>query len=79
VAGTSIPHYRDRKGLTQMKLAEAVGISEWEMSRIENGISVPTPEQVDKIATKLEALPTQLFTKGMLTVVAERAREQAAS
>lgn len=79
MAGTSIPHYRDRKGLTQAKLAESVGITEWEMSRIENGISVPTPDQVDKIANKLEALPTQLFSKGMLSVVAERAREQAAS
>jgi transcriptional regulator with XRE-family HTH domain len=77
MAGTSIPHYRDRKGLTQLKLAQAIGIDEAVMSKIENGIVVPTPEQVDAIAEKLDAQPTLLWSKGMLAVVAERARETA--
>lgn len=74
MAGTSIPHYRDRKGLTQAKLAEAVGVDVPTMSKIENAIHIPTPEQVDLIAEKLETIPSSLWSKGMLAVVAERAR-----
>lgn len=74
MAGTSIPHYRDRKGLTQAKLAESIGVDIPTMSKIENAIHIPTPEQVDAIAEKLDAIPTQLWSKGMLAVVAERSR-----
>lgn len=74
MAGTSIPHYRDRKGLTQAKLAESVGVDVPTMSKIENGIIVPTPEQVDTISERLDVQPSLLWSKGMLAVVAERAR-----
>jgi transcriptional regulator with XRE-family HTH domain len=60
--------------LTQAKLAEAIGVTEPVMSQIENAILVPTPEQVDKIAAKLDTIPSNLWSKGMLSVVAERAR-----
>lgn len=74
MAATSIPHYRDRKGLTQLKLAQAIGVDEATMSKIENGIVVPSAEQVDRIAETLDAIPSQLWHKTMLAVVAERAR-----
>ena len=44
------------------------------MSKIENGIVVPTPQQVDAISAKLDTIPSNLWSKGMLAVVAERAR-----
>lgn len=74
MSGTSIPHYRERAGLTQAKLAESIGVDIPTMSKIENAIQVPTADQVDKISEKLGTIPTVLWTKAMLALVAERAR-----
>lgn len=71
---TSIPHYRARVGLTQVQLGRALGIDEATMSRIETGVVVPTAEQVDKISEQLGVIPSVLFSKAMLALVAERVR-----
>jgi len=50
------------KGLTQLQLAEAVGLKEIDISRIETGRSVPDPETKQRISSFLEKSVFELFT-----------------
>lgn len=70
-------HYRERQKVRQADLAAAVGIDAGRLSRIENGDVVPTPAEVDAIATELGTTPTLLFTPAILGAVAEKARDEA--
>jgi len=53
---------RVAKGLTQLQLAEAVGLKEIDISRIETGRSVPDPETKQRISSFLEKSVFELFT-----------------
>jgi len=74
MAGTGLEQYRKRKGLTQAKVAEALGIDAGRMSRMEAGEIIPTPEELDRLVVMLEVTPNYLFSKHVLAEVAERAR-----
>jgi transcriptional regulator with XRE-family HTH domain len=79
VAASGIAFYRGRKGLKQAELATALGLAGPQMSDMENGSRIPTPEQVDKLVELLEVPPTYLFSKHVLAEVAERSRAEAAT
>lgn len=72
--GTGLAHYRDRKGLTQARVAELLGIDAGQMSRMEAGQLIPTAEQIDKLVALLDVTPNYLFSKHILAEVAERTR-----
>jgi DNA-binding XRE family transcriptional regulator len=52
---------RDAEQLTQRDLAAVTGISQPELSYIEQGRMIPKPEQMEAIAVALHARPEDLF------------------
>lgn len=50
-----IVELRERRGLTQMELAEATGIDQGDISRIERGSANPTERTLGRIAEALGA------------------------
>lgn len=60
VLGESIKKYRKIKGLTQKELSEKINISRSFMSQIESGISMPSEENLKKIANCLGVKVEQL-------------------
>lgn len=52
--GTNIAYFRRKKGLTQKELADKVNLSPSFISHIENGISNPSNETLEKISNILE-------------------------
>ncbi len=79
MAGTGIAFYRGRKGLKQAELAAAIGLNGPQMSELENGARIPTPQQVDQLVELLGVPPTYLFSKHLLAEVVERSRAESAS
>ncbi len=59
--GRRIQEFRKKKGLTQGRLAEMVGIGERNLSKIECGQSFVTSKTVSKILAKLEVEPEEIF------------------
>lgn len=59
--GNKIRHLRKSKNISQEKLSEMAGISPRQMIRIELGRSLPTIENLDKIAKALEVNIQSLF------------------
>jgi transcriptional regulator with XRE-family HTH domain len=59
--GKRIKELRKRKGLTQEKVAEFVGIDTGSLSNIETGKYYPTAENLEKIIKILETSPEDLF------------------
>ena len=57
IIGRTIKRFRQKKGVTQLLLAEKVGVSEKQISKIETGIHYPKFENFVKI---LEALDITL-------------------
>ncbi len=47
--------------VTQFEIARKVGFDTSKLSRIENGILDPTPDDVAKLAKALKATPAELF------------------
>lgn len=47
--------------VTQFEIARKVGFDTSKLSRIENGILDPTPDDVAKLAKALNAKPAELF------------------
>ncbi len=78
---TGVGYYRKLKGLTQLALAQRLGIDDGAMSRLETGSWIPTAKQVDELVDALGVPPSRLFSRHILDEVAERARaaEAAAS
>jgi transcriptional regulator with XRE-family HTH domain len=74
VAETGMTFYRKKAGLTQAQLAVRLGIDEGRMSRIENGIEIPSAGEVDQFVEILGVPPTYIFDKRLLELVAERFR-----
>lgn len=80
MAVNALKYYRDRAGLTQAAIGKELGLDPALMSKMESGLLVPTPEQLEKLADLLNTTPAHLFSKHILAEVAERARTaQAAS
>lgn len=59
--GNAIMKRRQRKGLTQVKLAELLGIEQHSLSRMEKGIIAPKMSRLQEIADYLECSVAELF------------------
>jgi transcriptional regulator with XRE-family HTH domain len=59
--GKRIRELRNKKNITQEFIAEKINISPANYSRIENGISYPKPENIEKICEILEVTAKDLF------------------
>lgn len=60
--GIRIKELRKKKGFTQDRLSEIVGIDSKHLSRIECGSNFPSLELLNKISATLEVEPNVLFT-----------------
>lgn len=59
--GRRIREIRKARNLTQEELADYVGIETSSISNIENGKYFPNAENLDKILTYLEVIPSEVF------------------
>ena len=59
--GQRLRELRTEKMLTQETVAELVGISPENYSRLENGLSFPKPENIEKISKVLNVEIAELF------------------
>lgn len=59
--GNAIMKRRQRKGLTQVKFAELLGIEQHSLSRMEKGIIAPKMSRLQEIADYLECSVAELF------------------
>lgn len=59
--GKRLRDLRINKELTQEKMAESIGIQPENYSRIENGLSFPRPENIEKISKVLDVEVAELF------------------
>lgn len=59
--GKRLREIRVNKNLTQEKMAESIGIQPENYSRIENGLSFPKPENIEKICFALNIELAELF------------------
>lgn len=59
--GDKIRAWRQKKGLTQQKLALQAGLETPHYSRIERDLHSPTMDTLDKIATALEITTVELI------------------
>lgn len=59
--GKRIKELRNKKGLTQEKLAEMVDIGERNLSKIECGANFVTAETLSKILSALDVVARELF------------------
>lgn len=61
ILGQNIAFYRKRRDITQEELAEAVGVNNVHLSRIETGVSAASLDTVFAIAKALDVEPYKLF------------------
>jgi len=73
--GRRIKELRQRKGFTQEKLAELIGVGERNLSKIECGNNFVTSETLSKILTALEIEASELFDFKHLDDVNELKKE----
>jgi len=59
--GLNIAYFRKKRGLSQMKLAELIGISRTHMSRIEIADCAVSLDVVFKICDVLDTPPEKMF------------------
>lgn len=59
--GRRIKELRTRKGMTQEKLAEMIGVGERNLSKIECGNNFVTSETLSNILSALDVEPSELF------------------
>ncbi|MBQ8458974.1 helix-turn-helix transcriptional regulator [bacterium] len=59
--GKRLRELRTKQGITQEKFSEIIGIQPENYSRIENGLSFPKPENIEKIALALDVGIDELF------------------
>lgn len=52
---------RNKRGLTQTDLAKIANIDQANISRIESGLQIPTPEVAEKLAKALRISELQIF------------------
>ena len=64
--GKRIRELRKRKGLTQEKLAEIIGIEPRNLLKIENAQTFPRSQTLQKLLETLNCTPSELFNFGHL-------------
>lgn len=57
----NIKHLREARGLTQLRLAEMVGVNQAYISKMEAGTANPTLDKIMAVAAALGAEPAELF------------------
>lgn len=72
--GNSVELYRRRRGLSQVQLAERIGVSRSRMSQLEGGQVIPAFEEIERLATTLETIPGMLFDPRLVELVDEHTR-----
>lgn len=60
--GKRVKELREQRNLSQEYIAEQLDIHPANYWRIENGVSYPKPENLEKICEILEVKPQELFT-----------------
>ena len=75
VFGKRIKELRERKKLTQEKLAEKVGLDLQTISRIETGYYFTSFENLEKLANALDVTMADLFNFGHLKTKEELIKE----
>lgn len=65
---TSLHHYRDLAQLNQRQLADRVGIAQPELSLIESGYCLPSPDVAGRIATAVDAPEAMLWPDEVRTL-----------
>ena len=74
VLGAVLARHRDARGLTQGQLAEAVGLSQSAWSRVENGATSMTADQLALAAAALRSSPGALVADADATAASLRRR-----
>lgn len=68
--GKRIRYFREAHGLTQVELAQAVGISEPTLVNIERGKANTTLQAIEDIAHQLDITPSALFAEEVQAALA---------
>jgi XRE family transcriptional regulator of biofilm formation len=72
VLGLNIKLYRSQKGLSQVALAEKIGISKTFLSTIERGLKYPTAKVLAKLAQSLDVDVWMLYNDGTIKMGKEK-------
>ena len=59
--GLRIKELREKRGLTQLKLAEILNMEASNLSKIERGVQIPKEESLEKISRALDVEVMELF------------------
>lgn len=62
--GLRIKELREKRGLTQLQLAEVLNMESSNLSKIERGIQIPKEESLEKIANAFQVEMKDLFDFG---------------
>lgn len=62
--GSQVRLYRDRKKLSQIELAERMGVSKETVGKIERGTAAPSFKTIDSLCRELGISPRNLFPAG---------------
>ncbi len=65
--GLRIKELREKKGFTQLKLAEILNMEASNLSKIERGIQIPKEESLENLSKALEVDVKELFNYGHFT------------
>lgn len=66
VFGANLRHHRKAKGLTQAELAEAIGVSEEMISKVERGVASPSFPTIEKLSDTLDVPEVGFFGIGLV-------------
>ena len=59
--GSQVRVFRDRKGISQIELAERISVSKETIGKIERGAAAPSFRTLDKLCRELRISPRSLF------------------
>ena len=59
--GSQVRVFRDRKGISQIELAERISVSKETIGKIERGAAAPSFRTLDKLCRELRISPRHLF------------------
>lgn len=66
---SNLKKIREKKGLTQTELAEAIGTDKYMISKFENGICLPIPKMTTKICLTLNSEVGKIWKKSEIYII----------